>query len=247
MGNAGMEVVRADDLGLSFKVRRQKRRYAQDALAGVFRRKRDGEDLFWALRGVSFAVGQGETLGVIGRNGSGKSTLLRVIGSIYRPDEGRISVSGKVSTLLSVNAGFQPDLTGAENIYLNGVLLGLKASEVDELFDDIVEFAELGEFINRPVKTYSSGMAARLGFSIAVSVREDILLVDEVLGVGDAKFGEKARQAMEALMSEGRTIILVSHQMDTVRRFANRVLWLDKGTVKADGPAGEVISAYLSA
>ncbi len=241
-----MDVITAVDLGLSFKFRKRKKRNAQDAIADLFRRGRADSNRFWALSGVSFTVARGETLGVIGRNGSGKSTLMRVIGGIYLPDEGRIEVNGKVSTLLSTSAGFQPGLTGAENIYLNGVLLGLKAAEIDELFDQIVDFSELGDFIDMPVKTYSSGMNARLGFSIAVNVKEDVLLVDEVLGVGDAKFGEKARKAMEELMTEGRTIILVSHQMDTVRRFANRVLWLDKGRVMAEGPTDDVVDRYLS-
>ena len=173
-----MSVIKADNLGLSFRLRKRKKRHTQDAISDLFRRERADSGRFWALSGVSFTVARGETLGVIGRNGSGKSTLMRVIGGIYSPDEGRIEVAGKVSTLLSVNAGFQPDLTGAENIYLNGVLLGLKASEIDELFDRIVDFSELGDFINMPVKTYSSGMNARLGFSIAVNVKEDVLLVD---------------------------------------------------------------------
>jgi ABC-type polysaccharide/polyol phosphate transport system ATPase subunit len=242
-----MAVVRAKDLGVSFRGRRRRRTYLQDAIAGALRRKGTGAESFWALRGVSFTVNKGETLGVIGRNGSGKSTLLRVIGGIYAPDEGQIEVSGKVSSLLSTSAGFEPELSGAENVYLNGVLLGLKASQIDRLFDDIVDFAELRDFIDKPVKTYSSGMYARLGFSIAIHVKEDILLVDEVLGVGDVKFGEKARAAMEQVLTEGRTIILVSHQMDTVRRFASRVLWLDKGRVMAEGPTEEVIERYLSA
>jgi ABC-type polysaccharide/polyol phosphate transport system ATPase subunit len=241
-----MDVIKADNLGLSFRFLKRKKRNVQDSLTGIYRWRREEANRFWALRGVSFTVARGETLGVIGRNGSGKSTLMRVIGGIYRPDEGRITVEGKVSTLLSTGAGFQSELTGVENIYLNGVLLGLKSSEIDELFEKIVDFAELGDFINMPVKTYSSGMYARLGFSIAVNVKEDVLLVDEVLGVGDAKFGEKARKAMEEIMTEGRTIILVSHQMDTVRRFANRVLWLDKGRVMAEGPTDDVVDRYLS-
>ncbi len=241
-----MDVIKADNLGLSFRFRKKKKRDVQDATLHVLRMRRDDANKFWALREVSFTVARGETLGVIGRNGSGKSTLMRTIGGIYRPDEGRITVEGKVSTLLSTNAGFQAELTGVENIYLNGVLLGLKSSEIDELFEKIVDFAELGEFINMPVKTYSSGMHARLGFSIAVNVKEDVLLVDEVLGVGDAKFGEKARKAMEEIMTEGRTIILVSHQMDTVRRFANKVLWLDKGRVMAEGPTDDVVDRYLN-
>ena len=242
-----MDVIKAENLGLNFRGRRRRRGYVQDGIASALRRKRSGAERFWALRGVSFTVKKGETLGVIGRNGSGKSTLLRVIGAIYTPDEGTIEVNGSVSTLLSTTAGFEPELSGRDNIYLNGVLLGLKEREIDRLFDGIVDFAELREFIDKPVKTYSSGMFARLGFSIAIHVKEDILLVDEILSVGDVKFGQKARAAMEQVMTEGRTIILVSHQMDSVRRFAHRVLWLDKGKVMAEGPTEEVIARYLSA
>lgn len=245
--NMDMDIIKADNLGLSFKVKRKKKGYVQDAIAGMFRNRRNKADRFWALRGVSFTVAKGETLGVIGRNGSGKSTLLRVIGGIYPPDEGLIEVKGRVSTLLSTTAGFLPELSGRENIYLDGILMGFKEKEIDELLDKIIDFAELGDFINMPVKTYSSGMYARLGFSIAINVREDILLVDEVLGAGDAKFNQKARQAMEEVLTEGRTIVLVSHNMDTIGRFANKVMWLEQGRVVALGPPEEIIGRYLGA
>jgi len=242
-----MNVVEATGLGLKFTMKRGRRKYIQDAALGLFRRSDEDSERFWALRDVSFGVGKGETLGVIGRNGSGKTTLLRVIGGIYTPDEGKIEVHGRVSTLLSTTAGFQPELSGRENVFLNGILMGFSKKEIAGLYDEIVDFAELGAFMNMPVKTYSAGMYARLGFAIAINVKEDILLVDEVLSVGDAKFSEKARNAMEQVLTEGRTIILVSHQMDTIRRFGTRVLWLDKGKVMAEGPTEEVIARYLSA
>ena len=242
-----MNVIEANGLGLKFKVRKRRKRYVQDAALSLVRRYGQESGSFWALRDVGFGVAKGETLGVIGRNGSGKTTLLRVIGGIYTPDEGRIDVRGRVSTLLSTTAGFQPELSGTENVFLNGILMGFSKKEVQGLYDKIVDFAELGDFMNMPVKTYSAGMYARLGFAIAINVKEDILLVDEVLGVGDAKFSEKARAAMDRVLTEGRTIILVSHQMDTIRRFATRVLWLDKGKVMAEGPTEDVITQYLSA
>jgi ABC-type polysaccharide/polyol phosphate transport system ATPase subunit len=206
-----MNAIKAENLGISFKTNRRGKANLQDVVAGMFGNKQDKAGTFWALRGISFKLERGEILGIVGRNGSGKSTLLRAIGGIYSPDEGRIEVHGKVSTLFSTTVGFQPELSGIENIYLNGILLGLSSKEVDELLDSIVDFAELGNFINMPVRTYSSGMYARLGFSIAVNVKGDILLIDEILGAGDAKFNQKARQKMEELLREGRTIVLASH------------------------------------
>jgi len=241
-----MDIIKADNLGINFKLRKEKRGTVQDTIARVFTNRQNKASSFWALRGVSFSLEKGETLGVIGRNGSGKSTLLRVIGRIYPPDEGQVEVHGTVSTLLSVGAGFQPELSGLENIYLNGVLMGLKEKEIGELLDSIVDFSELGEFINMPVKTYSSGMYARLAFSIAVNVKQDILLIDEVLGVGDAKFKQKSQERMKELLMEGRTIVLVSHNMDAIREFANKVIWLDKGKVVAQGEPKQVIEQYLS-
>ena len=241
-----MNAIKAENLGISFKASRRGKANLQDVVAGMFGNKQDKAGTFWALRGISFKLERGEILGIVGRNGSGKSTLLRAIGGIYSPDEGRIEVHGKVSTLFSTTVGFQPELSGIENIYLNGILLGLSSKEVDELLDSIVDFAELGNFINMPVRTYSSGMYARLGFSIAVNVKGDILLIDEILGAGDAKFNQKARQKMEELLREGRTIVLASHNMDVLSRFADKVIWLDQGKAVAQGQPEEVIPQYLS-
>lgn len=241
-----MDIIKADSLGISFKFRGKRRSSLRDLVVSTFTNKYRKADNFWALRGVSFTLEKGETLGVIGRNGSGKSTLLRIIGGIYTPDEGQIEVRGTVSTLLSTTAGFQPELSGTENIYLNGILIGLREKEIDRLLDSIIDFSELGEFIDMPVKTYSSGMYARLGFSIAVNVKQDILLIDEVLGAGDAKFKQKSQKKMEELLTSGQTIVLVSHSMDVIRRFANKVIWLDKGKVIAQGEPEEVVNQYLS-
>ena len=241
-----MNAIKAESIGISFKASRRGKANLQDVVAGMFGNKQDKAGTFWALRGISFKLERGEILGIVGRNGSGKSTLLRTIGGIYSPDEGRIEVHGKVSTLFSTTAGFQPELSGIENIYLNGILLGLSSKEVDELLDSIVDFAELGNFINMPVRTYSSGMYARLGFSIAVNVKGDILLIDEILGAGDAKFNQKARQKMEELLREGRTIVLASHNMDVLNKFADKVIWLDQGKAVAQGQPEEVIPQYLS-
>jgi ABC-type polysaccharide/polyol phosphate transport system ATPase subunit len=241
-----MDIIKVTNLGIYFKVGKKQRGSLRETVAKVLGNNHEKPQFFWALRNVSFSVAKGETLGVIGRNGSGKSTLLRVIGGIYPPSEGQIEVKGTVSTLLSTTAGFQPELSGIENIYLNGILIGLKKEEIDRLLESIVTFSELGDFINRPVKTYSSGMYARLGFSIAVNIQRDILLIDEVLGAGDAKFKEKSQQKMTELLTGGETIILVSHNMDAIRKFANKVILLDKGRVTAQGAPEEIISKYLS-
>jgi len=241
-----MDIIKADNLGISFKVGKQKRGSLRDTIAGMFTNRHNKVDSFWALRGVNFTLEKGKTLGVIGRNGSGKSTLLRVIAGIFPPDEGQVEVRGTVSTLLSTTSGFQPELSGVENIYLNGIVMGLREKEIDELLDSIISFSELGDFINLPVKTYSSGMYARLGFSIAVNVKQDILLVDEILGAGDAKFKQKSQEKMAELLTSGRTIVLVSHNMDAVKKFADKVIWLDKGKVIAQGEPEEVVNQYLN-
>jgi ABC-type polysaccharide/polyol phosphate transport system ATPase subunit len=255
-----MDVVTVTDLGIRFKMARRRRSRTRDALVSwlgglrndhgglrsLVAANQQGENEFWALRHVTLSVKQGETLGVIGRNGSGKSTLLRVIGGIYPPDEGKVSVRGQVSTLFSLGAGFQPELSGIDNIYLNGVLMGLSKKEIDAILDDIIDFAELGEFIDMPVKTYSSGMSSRLGFSIAMNVNKDIVLIDEIMGAGDAAFQEKAQERLNRIIGE-RTIVLVSHSMNTVRQSADHVVWLDKGQIAAQGEPKEVVQQYLEA
>jgi lipopolysaccharide transport system ATP-binding protein len=198
-----------------------------------------------ALHAVSFTVHKGETVAIIGQNGSGKSTLLGLIARVYRPTEGILQVNGRVAPLLELGAGFHPDLTGLENIYFNGVILGLTRRQISERLDAIIRFAELEEYIDAPVRTYSSGMLMRLGFAIAAHVDADILLVDEVLAVGDAHFQQKCYNKIREFQREGRTLLFVSHDMEAVRQIAPRTLWLDKGTLRADGETESVVAQYL--
>ncbi len=199
---------------------------------------------FVALQDISFKVPKGQTVGVVGRNGSGKSTLLTLLSRIYRPTSGTIKVQGRVATLLELGAGFHPEFTGLENIFLNGVILGMPRAELEKRLPHIIEFAGLEEFIDTPVKHYSSGMTARLGFAVAVHLEPDVLLVDEVLAVGDAEFQEKCYRKIEEFKKQGVTIFFVSHDMDAMRRVCDRVLWIEDHVIKNDGPAMEVIAQY---
>ena len=205
----------------------------------------EGEE-FWALKDVSFSIEQGEVLGMIGRNGAGKSTLLKILAQITPPSEGRIVLGGKVSSLLEVGTGFHPELTGRENVFLNGTILGVRRRDIAAKFDEIVEFSEIGQFLDTPVKRYSSGMYVRLAFSVAAHLLTDILLIDEVLAVGDAAFQRKCLDRMEAISRSGdHTIIFVSHGMQTVRKVADRIVMLEHGRVALDGPADKVVNGYL--
>ncbi|MBV8559595.1 MAG: ABC transporter ATP-binding protein [Acidimicrobiia bacterium] len=211
----------------------------------MMRGRRAAFEEFWALRDVSLEIEQGKTFGLIGENGSGKSTLLKCIAKILRPDSGRIGVTGKVSALLELGAGFHPELSGRENVYLNGSILGLGKRELDRIFDDIVGFAGLERFIDTPVKNYSSGMYIRLGFSVAINVDPDILLIDEILAVGDEQFQRKCNEKFADFKNEGKTVVIVSHSLGSVRNMCDRVALLDHGRVKELGPASEVVDAYL--
>lgn len=203
------------------------------------------KEFFVALQNLSFSVNEGEIIGIIGRNGSGKSTLLRAIAGIFEPDEGTITTYGKRVSLLSLGVGFQPKLTGRENIVLNGMLLGFPKEQIDSKMNEIVEFASLGEFIDRPVNTYSSGMQSKLAFSITSILEPDILLIDEVLSVGDAQFQKKSFEKMKRLISDSsRTVLIVSHSDPTVRELCDKVLWLDEGKMKMFGDTQEVLDAY---
>jgi lipopolysaccharide transport system ATP-binding protein len=199
----------------------------------------------WALRDVSFRVDQGEVVGVIGRNGSGKSTLLKLLAHITDPTEGRIWISGRLASLLEVGTGFHMELTGRENIYLSAAILGMTRREIRKRFEDIVAFSEIEEFLDTPVKQYSSGMQARLGFAVAAHLDPDILLVDEVLAVGDAAFQAKCLIRMNDIGSEGRTVLFVSHNMGAITKLCSRAIWLDSGRLMADGPTHEVVAQYL--
>jgi ABC-type polysaccharide/polyol phosphate transport system ATPase subunit len=208
---------------------------------------RTRRDRHRALDGIDLSVWAGETLALVGRNGSGKSTLLSLIGRIYRKTAGELVVRGRVSPLLELGAGFVWDLTGLENISLNGAILGIPRKRLNQIVDQIVEFAELQEAIDTPIRTYSSGMLMRLGFSIAVHAESEILLVDEVLAVGDEAFQEKCYAKIEQFQRMGRTILFVSHDMDAVRRVAPRTVWLHNGVLRQDGPTDEVVPHYLAA
>jgi lipopolysaccharide transport system ATP-binding protein len=212
---------------------------------GLDRAARDERNTVWALRDVSFRVREGEVVGIIGRNGAGKSTLLKILARITWPTTGSAEVQGRVGSLLEVGTGFHPELTGRENVYLNGSVLGMHRREIDRKFDEIVEFSGVERFLDTPVKRYSSGMYLRLAFSVAAHLQSEILLVDEVLAVGDAEFQKKCLGKMEDLSGHGRTVLFVSHNIGAVTRLCRRALWLDAGRVKMDGPAAEVADAYL--
>lgn len=234
------------DLALS--IRGLGRRYRRSTGMGLdlFRRQKNTSDWFWALRDISFDVERGTGVGIIGGNGAGKSTLLKILARIVPPSEGEAEICGRVNSLLEVGTGFQPDLSGRANIYLNASILGMSRVETDQVFDEIVAFSGVGDFIDMPVKHYSSGMYSRLAFSVAANVTGDILLVDEVLSVGDAEFRKKCMKRMNSLLTaERRTVLFVSHSMDAVMRFCSHALWLDHGAARAFGPAEEVVSEYL--
>lgn len=200
----------------------------------------------WAIKDVSFEVNKGEVVGFIGRNGAGKSTLLKILSRVTKPTSGRAEIYGDSSSLLEVGTGFNGELTGRENTYLNGAILGMKKSEIDQKFDDIVEFAEIGKFIDTPVKRYSSGMSVRLAFAVAAHMDPEILIVDEVLAVGDYRFQEKCLGKMEDISSEGRTVLFVSHNMASISHLCDRAILLDGGRVVSDGPVSGVIEEYLN-
>jgi lipopolysaccharide transport system ATP-binding protein len=208
----------------------------------VFRREKD--ETFWALKDVSLEVKEGEVLGLIGRNGAGKTTLLKILSRITKPTTGWAEIRGRVGSLLEVGTGFHPELTGRENTFLSGAILGMRKREIERKFDEIVAFAELEEFIDTPVKHYSSGMYVRLAFGVAAHLEPEILLVDEVLAVGDINFQKKCLGRMGDVARAGRTIVLVSHQLNQIRRLCHRVVWVDDGSVRQDGPAHEVVTAY---
>ncbi len=199
---------------------------------------------FVALRDISFEVEHGESVGLIGRNGAGKSTLLKILSRITRPSKGRLTLYHRVNALLEVGTGFNPELSGRENIYLNGSFLGMKISEISQKFDEIVSFSEIEQFIDTPVKYYSSGMFVRLAFSVAVHLTPEILLLDEVLSVGDAGFQNKSLSKMKELLGSGATIIFVSHNDKAIQEICKRAIWLDKGSLRMDGPSASVVEEY---
>ncbi len=228
-----------------FILHHERARSFQELALGLLRRNNRSREEFWALRDVSFVVEHGETVGIIGPNGAGKSTVLKLISRIIEPTSGRIAVNGRVGALLELGAGFHPDLTGRENIYLNGSILGLSRAEIRRRLDDIIGFAELERFIDVPVKHYSSGMYVRLGFSVAVHTDPEILLVDEVLAVGDAAFQRKCLERINELRRVGVTVLFVSHSAEAVRTLCTRALWLENGRLVADDVPEAVVLRYL--
>ena len=201
---------------------------------------------FWALKNVSFEIKQGDRVGIIGRNGAGKSTLLKILSRITEPTQGRVAIKGRVASLLEVGTGFHPELTGRENIYLNGAILGMSRTEIRKKFDEIVAFAEVEKFLDTPVKRYSSGMYVRLAFAVAAHLEPEILIVDEVLAVGDAQFQKKCLgKIQDVSINEGRTVLFVSHNMAAVQNLCDRVIWMNKGQVIEEGGSAKVVSTYL--
>ena len=239
----GELIVRVRDLGKAFRRFEQQPFLLRNILMRLTGRAQPPRE-FWPLRHVSFEIRRGETVGVVGQNGSGKSTLLRLIAGAAYPTEGQIAVRGRIAPLLALGAGFQPDMTGRECVEINATALGLSSAEIAARLDEIVGFAELHEFIDTPVRYYSSGMLARLGFAVAVHTDPDLLLVDEVLAVGDHAFQVKCIDRIEALRKDGVTIFFVSHDAATVRRLCDRVLWLNHGALVWDGPAAAALEQY---
>lgn len=240
--------IRFEDVSKRFALHQQRSRSFQEALIRLApwrRTNQNASEEFWALRHVSFEIETGETVGLIGPNGVGKSTALKLVSRILEPTSGHIEVHGRVGALLELGAGFHPDLTGRENVYLNASMMGLSRQEVDRRFDEIVAFSELEPFIDVPVKHYSSGMYVRLGFAVAVHTDPEILLVDEVLAVGDAAFQRKCMDKILALKREGRVIVLVSHDMDLVQSLCHRLIWFEGGSVRAIGETNHVIVEYM--
>jgi ABC-2 type transport system ATP-binding protein len=243
MSNSSV-AISVDHVSKKFRIYHEKNQYLKSALLSG---KRARYEDFWAVNDVSFEVQTGSTFGIIGSNGSGKSTLLKCIAGILHPEKGSITTQGRTAALLELGSGFHPDLSGRENVFLNGALLGLSRGELERKFDEIVDFAGLEEFIDTPVKNYSSGMAVRLGFAIAINVDPDILIIDEVLAVGDASFQQKCYQKIESFRRDGKTILFVSHGLGDVTTLCSQVLWMEKGRAKAIGRSIDLVSDYLGA
>jgi ABC-type polysaccharide/polyol phosphate transport system ATPase subunit len=245
-----MNAIEVRNLGIKFKIASHRR----VSMKGIAHKNPDSENAhndhnkipgeFWAFRNISFSLKKGEYLGIIGKNGSGKSTLLRVIAGIYSPDEGECTVRGNVG-LLQLGLGFHNELTGRDNIYISAAILGLKKREIDAIYEDIVEFSEVGRFIDIPLKTYSSGMVARLGFAISMNLKHDILLFDEVFAVGDESFREKCKGRLREIRETGKTVVMVSHNMREIKSLCERTILLEKGRVFFDGPSAEAADLYM--
>ncbi len=238
-------MIKAENVTVCYRMANDKIKSIKEYLVALLKRKLQYEE-FYALNDVSFEIKKGEVVGIVGNNGAGKSTLLKVISGILKPTKGKVTLQGNVVPMLELGSGFDFDLTGRENIFLNGAILGYSEEYLKEKYDEIVEFSELGDFINIPVRNYSSGMVMRLAFSIASIVNPDILIVDEILAVGDVAFQEKSYNRMMELMSHGTTVLLVSHSIEQVRARCDRVIWLDHGNIVAVGDTQEICDRYIA-
>lgn len=239
----GETVIKVENVGMEFNLSQEKTDNLKEYVIKLIKRELMYQS-FWALQNISFEVEKGDKVGILGLNGAGKSTLLKLISGVMKPTEGTITLKGMISPLLELGAGFDHNYTGRENIYLNGAMLGYPKEFIESKFDEIVEFAEIGDFIDVPLKNYSSGMIARLGFSIATVVEPKILILDEVLSVGDAKFREKSEQRMKSLLNKDVTVLFVSHSLDQVRNLCNKALWLENGKLVMQGSVEEVSASY---
>ena len=239
-------IIRAENVSMCFRMDTTRTTNLKEWFVKWLKREQKYEK-FYALKDVSLEVERGEVLGIVGRNGSGKSTLLKVISGIYKPTEGRAVSAGRVAPMLELGSGFDPELTGVENIFLNGAILGFDEKHLKAKYDEILDFSELGEFIYQPLKTYSSGMVMRLAFSVATMVEPEILIVDEILAVGDSAFQRKSFERMMQIIRGGTTVLFVSHNMEQIRELCTKVMWLDRGQVKDIGPMEDVCDRYEAA
>lgn len=237
--------VKVEHVSMEFKITKDKIDTLKEYVIRTIKRNKKDKEKIRVLNDISFDVYKGDKLGILGFNGAGKSTLLKILAGIYEPTYGKITINGKVAPLLELSAGFDKNYTGKNNIYLNGAFLSMDKNFLDEKFDEIVEFSELGDFINYPVKNYSSGMRAKLGFSIATLIEPDILIVDEILSVGDIKFRKKSSEKINELMAEGVTVLLVSHSINQIRKICDKCIWIDNGQIIMEGPSDEVCDAYV--
>lgn len=239
--------IKLDSVNLSFRLYHDRNVSLKERFANIFsRRKIEGPTDFWALRDINLKIEHGERVGIVGHNGAGKSTLLKTICRIYEPTHGTVNVRGRIAPLLEIGAGFQPEVSGRQNIYLNGAILGYPSSVLRDIEKEIIEFTQLEEFIDMPVKYYSTGMYMKLAFAIATAVRPDILILDELFAGGDAEFIERAQARMHAFVDQSSILVFVSHQPSLIEQLCNRVIWVDHGKVLMDGEASDVLHAYLN-
>lgn len=237
--------IKVTHVSKEFKLYYDKANTLKEKILFFSKKNRSKNDVLQVLKDINLTIGKGESVALIGTNGSGKSTLLKLMTKIIYPNKGKIITNGKLTSLLELGAGFHDDFTGRENIYFNASIFGLTRSEIDEKIDEIIEFSELKDFIDNPVRTYSSGMYMRLAFSVAINVQADILLIDEILAVGDQHFQEKCFNKLKELKNSGKTIVIVTHSMNQVKQFCDRAVWLYKGQIRKDGSVDEVLKEYL--